>query len=130
MRRHFPLLEADERTLNARGYEWESVSEGDTRWVLIHGYPVPAGLGHREVDLAVQVPKLYPSQELDMAWFFPALARGDGRDINATSPQAFDGRQFQRWSRHREKSEPWRVGVDDLRSHLVYVDLWLEREVA
>ena len=130
MKRDFHLLDTDEQLLDARGYQWETVLDGDTRWVLVHGYPVPEGLGQRKVDLAVQVPAMYPSEQLDMAWFFPALVRQDGRAINATSPQIFNGRRFQRWSRHREPDEPWRIGVDDLRSHLVYVDLWLEQEVA
>ena len=64
-----------------------------------------------------------------MVFFFPALARKDNQSIGAIqSAQALDGKSFQRWSRHRTATAPWRPGEDDVSSHLVLVDDWLERE--
>ncbi len=55
----------------------------------------------------------------------------DGKAIGATGNcQLIDGRQFQRWSRHRTPGNPWRSGVDDIEAHIILVKHWLEREFA
>ncbi len=130
MRRQFDLPEADVDHLAARGHPWETLAEGDARWLLIHGFPVPAGYNHSAVQLALRIEPAYPDTQIDMAYFFPALARTDGRAIGALTNQAIDGRGFQRWSRHRTGNNPWRPGEDDLSTHLVLVEDWLRREFA
>ena len=82
------------------------------------------------VTVALQIPPGYPDAQIDMAYFHPHLARKDGRAIGALSAQDLDGKVFQRWSRHRTGEAPWRPGEDDVSSHLVLVDDWLERELA
>ena len=70
-----------------------------------------------------------PNAELDMVYFFPALARKDGRPIGATKAmQALDGKQFQRWSRHRTRQNPWKTGRDNLGTHIILIEDWLARE--
>ena len=64
-----------------------------------------------------------------MAFFFPALARLDGKAINAATPLQRDGKTFQQWSRHRTGQNPWRPGEDDVSTHLVLVEYWLEKEL-
>jgi hypothetical protein len=64
-----------------------------------------------------------------MVYFYPALARTDGIRIGATETvQLIDGKGFQRWSRHRTPQNPWRVGHDNLGTHIILIEDWLERE--
>src|SRR5690348_2395424 len=128
MRRQFDLPEGDVDHLTARGLPWEALAERDVRWLLIHGFPVPAGYNHTQVQLALRIEPGYPDAQIDMAYFFPVLARTDGRAIGALSSQMIDGRQFQRWSRHRTDANPWRPGDDDLSTHLLLIEDWLRRE--
>jgi hypothetical protein len=81
------------------------------------------------VSAAIRIETGYPMAPLDMVFFHPALARVDGTQIKATQVvQTIDGKQYQRWSRHRTKANPWKPGEDSLATHLVLVEDWLERE--
>lgn len=128
MRRQFLLPEADVDYLNASGLSWETIIEGSWRWLLLHDYPIPHGYTVTSATVAVSISAGYPDAQLDMAYFYPPLARQDGRAIGALSSQAIGGKSFQRWSRHRTGANPWRLGVDDLSAHLTLVQHWLERE--
>lgn len=135
MRRQFDLPLADVQYLNTLGLNWETVKEGSTHWLLIHQRAVPSGYTASHAQVALQIPPGYPDSPLDMVYFYPALERMDGQVIGAAIqltngvPQfPFDGKPFQRWSRHRTDKAPWRPGEDDISSHLVLVDDWLERE--
>jgi hypothetical protein len=65
-----------------------------------------------------------------MVYFRQHLARTDGKTINALSSGSIVGEPWQRWSRHRTSRNPWRIGIDDVASHLSLVDDWLGREFA
>jgi len=43
LRRDFDLPEEDREHLDARGLPWETVSEGNNQWLLIHDFPIPEG---------------------------------------------------------------------------------------
>ena len=130
MRRQFRLPEQDEDFLDALGYPWETVVEPSGRWLLLHGYKVqPAGYARAIADMGISVAPGYPDVQLDMMFFHPHLVRADGRPLGAVSGgHPFDGRDWQRWSRHRTGANPWRPGVDDLSTHFGLVDEWLARE--
>ncbi len=129
MRRQFELPSFDIQYLESTGLDWETLVEGKKRWLLLHGRPVPGGYNVDRAILALQIPPGYPDAQIDMVYFSPALARKDNQTIGkADSTQAVDGKSFQRWSRHRTPAAPWRPGEDDISSHLVLVDDWLERE--
>lgn len=128
VRRQFRLPAADEEYLDARGLTWETVLNGETRWLLIHGWKVPAGYNHTVVSLALLIPPNYSDSQIDMVYVKPALARGDGKGINNLSNETICGEIWQRWSRHRTGQNPWRAGVDDVASHLGLVDEWFRRE--
>ena len=130
MRRQFALPENDLAHLEARGLPWETIISDGGRWVLIHTFPVPNGYNQKSVDVAVRIEPGYPDTQLDMVYFYPALAKLDGKPIAALSSQAIDGKNFQRWSRHRTGENPWRPGEDDLSSHLSLVEHWIERELS
>jgi hypothetical protein len=128
MKRQFQLPEQDVIYLEGLGLSWEAVNDGGMQWVIIHNYPVPPGYNVKEVSVAVKIESGYPRAQLDMAYFFPALSRLDGNPINAITVQAIDGKQYQRWSRHRTGQNPWREGVDDLSTHIALVSFWFEKE--
>jgi hypothetical protein len=71
----------------------------------------------------------YPNTELNMVYFFPALAGADGKPIGATeAPQPLDGKTYQRWSRHRTGANPWKIGRDHIGTHVILIEDWLDRE--
>lgn len=129
MRRQFRLPEADELFLNAQGLGWESVIDGKVQWLVVHERPVLAGYNHAKALTAVVIPPGYPDAQLDMVYFFPQLARADGKRIGGLSLRSFDGKDWQQWSRHRTAQNPWRPGEDDIAGHFILVDHWLRREL-
>jgi hypothetical protein len=128
MKKDFQLPEEDVIFLDGLGLPWEAVNDQGMQWVIVHDYPVVFGYNHKKVSVAIKIETGYPRAPLDMAYFFPALQRLDGKAINAISGQQIDGKQYQRWSRHRTGTNPWREGVDDLSTHLALVSFWFEQE--
>jgi len=127
-RRDFNLLARDESFLDEYRLPWETISDG-SQWVLIHEFPTHEGYNHSHVTTAIRMETGYPNAELNMVYFFPALARKDGKPIGKTEAiQAIDGRTYQRWSRHRTAQNPWRAGIDGLDTHVFLVEDWLARE--
>lgn len=130
MRRQFDLPAGDSEYLDATGLEWETIVDGGARWLLVHDRPTHPAFTPATALLALNIVPDFPDGALDMVWFFPPVAPVDGRAVRALSTQQIDGRQFQRWSRHRTSENPWRPGLDDVAAHLLLVDHWLAREVA
>jgi hypothetical protein len=129
-RRQFALPAEDAAFLDSLGFRWEALSEGPNLWIVILGVPVPLGYQLTAVDIAIQIMPGYPTSQLDMAYFHPALVRTDGRPIpNADSVQPLDGKDWQRWSRHRIGPTAWVPGVDNLERHYLFVQQWLSREI-
>ena len=128
LRHDFRLPEQDEDYLDSLGLPWETVLESQSRWLLIHDWQIPAGYNHQKTSLALLIQANYSDSQIDMVYFKNHLARSDGKSINNLSTQSIANEVWQRWSRHRTNANPWRVGVDDIASHLVLVDDWLRRE--
>ena len=128
LRVDFRLPASDEEYLDGLGLTWETILDGQKQWLIIHGWQVPVGYNVDAVDLALLIPSNYSDSQIDMVYFKPHLARRDGRAINNLSEEIIAGEKWQRWSRHRTAQNPWRVGVDDVASHLGLVDEWLRRE--
>lgn len=128
MRRLFQLPENDIAFLDSLGLDWESVTDSGMNWIIIYDYPVSPGYNHESVTVAIKIETGYPRTPLDMVYFYPGLERQDGKGITAICGQRIDGKQFQRWSRHRTAQNPWREGVDDISTHLSLVDFWYEQE--
>lgn len=127
MRREFPLPEEDEESLNALGLPWETIRDGGGQWLLLHEMEFREGFNHRKGSVAVQIPPSYPTAGLDMAYFFPHLARQDGRPVGQTQClQAIDNKQWQRWSRHYT----WEPGVHSISTHIVLIHRWHEAALA
>lgn len=128
-RRQFALQEEDTKFLDSLGLRWEAISAGSSLWIVIYGISAPAGFQVASVDVAIQIAPGYPTSQLDMAYFYPALARTDGKPISrADAVQDLDGKNWQRWSRHRVDASKWVPGVDNLESHFIFIQEWLQRE--
>lgn len=130
MRREFNMPEPDEDFLDRLPYPWETIEDNGNQWFVIRNWEVPSGYKQMTVDVALKIEPNYPDTQIDMAYFHPHLELTSGGSINQTgSRQTINGQTWQRWSRHRSASNPWRPGVDCLETHLVCVQSWLEREV-
>ncbi len=124
----FLLPADDERFLHEFGLRWETVKDG-AQWLLLHDFSLPQGYNTDTASVAILIVAGYPITPLDMAYFYPALQRADGRPIKATeSLQEICGKKWQRWSRHRTAVNPWIPGQDSIESHLLLVQDWLARE--
>lgn len=129
LRRQFSLLEKDENFLSAAPYRWETAIDGERRWLLLHDFPLPAGYQQFYIVLAVEIPLLYPSAELDMFYCSPAVTLPAGAQIPKTeTQQSIFGISFQRWSRHRE-NKVWSPTDDSVITHLGLIEESLRREV-
>src|ERR1039458_10877505 len=98
MRRQFQLTEDDEECLTAHGFAWETVVENKTKWLIVHGYPIPEGYNHRTADAALRIPPSYPDDQIDMVYFSPALQLLSGKAIKQLSLLTLDGKQIGRAS--------------------------------
>ena len=128
IRQDFPLPRTDETYLNGLGLPWETVLDGQMRWLRIHDWVLPTGYDRSTVSVALLIPSGYSDNQIDMVFLDPAISRLDGKPIGALSSQLITGKNWQRWSRHRTAVNPWRPGIDDIASHLTLVDEWLRRE--
>lgn len=125
----FSPLPADTKYLNSLGLRWEAVSENNVQALVIYNWPLPKGYSVHEADVHVRLNNGYPDTQIDMAYFAPAVSRADNRAIGGLSMCTFDGRQWQQWSRHRTLNSQWRIGEDDLSTHIPLVRDWLEAEL-
>jgi hypothetical protein len=130
VRRAFTLPEIDREFLDSRGKQWETLIEGQSRWVIIDGFALPRGYNHSVVAVALLLQDSYPDVQIDMAYFSPALARADGKVIRALSDRSLDGKTWQQWSRHRVGEGAWRPGIDNIETHLLYVTAFLTQELS
>ena len=122
----FAMLPQDEEHLDRLGLRWETLTDRGRRWLIIRGYPIPAGYRSTCADVAVEVPVSYPGAQLDMFFCHPALALSSGVVIPQTQQtELVQGLAFQRWSRHRQ----WDAARDTLATHLALIDESLRREV-
>ncbi len=133
LRRDFELPIEDKTYLDSLGSAWEVTTEqtpnGIVRRVLIHQFPIPPGYNVSIAAVNVRLEAGYPDTQIDMAYFSPPLAREDGKAINALSSDPYDGRDWQRWSRHRTGESQWRVGTDNLATHMALTGHWLQAEL-
>ena len=125
LRRDFSLPETDTTFLDTNHPNWEAITDNGIPYIILNNFPVPPGYNHSTVKAAIIITSGYPLAALDMVYFFPDLARADGRMINALAPHTICGQQWQRWSRHYG----WRHGVDDLTIHVERIKSWLDDEL-
>lgn len=124
----FDLLPDDLKFLKNEGLRWEALMVGNVGWILVYDFPIPDGYNTQKTCLALMLPASYPSTEIDMMYFYPELSRSDGKGIRALATHNVDGKNFQRWSRHRPPGM-WRPGIDNLETHVLAVTEWLNQEL-
>lgn len=131
IRRDFQLTDQDLDFLSDLGLPWEATCEPSTniRRVVIHDFPIPAGYTVSRASVNVRLDPGYPDTQIDMAYFYPPLVRADGKAINALCDDSYDGKNWQRWSRHRTTGSQWRMGVDNLQTHMALTSSWLAQEL-
>ena len=128
-RQDFQLSLDDTQFLNSLNLKWECVIEGNIKRVVIYGFKLPVGFNYTEVDLNFQITDSYPTSQIDMAYFYPAIERNDGKPIRCITNDTFDGKIWQRWSRHRTPHNPWEPGVDCIATHVAYIETWFTQEL-
>ena len=128
-RRNFSLPQADLDWLSETGLHFELVAESGVLRVVLYGFQMPGGYDRSQVDVNVRIDPGYPDAQIDMVYVHPLLARADGVRIRALASDSFDGKTWQRWSRHRTPANPWRPGLDNLATHFGLVEEWFAREL-
>lgn len=129
MRRQFQFSRDDLEFLESRQEPWETVVDGPVKRAILYNYPVPSGYNLSSLDLYVRIDATYPDTQIDMVYFHPHLVRSDGKLIKSISDDNFEGKSWQRWSRHRTPANPWRPEVDSLSTHISLVGEWLLMEL-
>jgi hypothetical protein len=128
-RHDFSLLDVDVAHLNRLALHWETVIEGNRRWLVIHGYPVPSGYTVRQTLLALELPPTYPGAQIYGFFAYPPLALTSNRAIASTQMRGtIFGREFHGWSRNRG-STAWNPAIDNVATQLALVDAALAKEV-
>lgn len=130
VRCQFEPMKDDLAYLQSLGLHWEAVLTESVKRILIHGFPIPKGYNVEMASVYVVLPPGYPDTQIDMAYFSPSLSRADGKAIRQLSATIFDGINWQQWSRHRTSASAWRIGEDNLSTHMELVADWLDRELS
>lgn len=129
MRCQFEPMKEDLAFLQSLGLSWEGLLDGGVKRILIHGFPIPNGYNVEKASVFIVLQPGYPDTQIDMAYFSPSLSRADGRAIRQLTETPFDGRNWQQWSRHRTPLSAWRIGEDNLSTHIGLVADWLNQEL-
>lgn len=127
-RREFSLLAEDVDYLHRQALQWETVVEGGRRWLVLRGYPLPAGYTVATTDLALEIPSTYPQAQIYGFYASPALALASGRGISCTQLSGvIFGRAWTGWSRYRP-GQPWDPDGDNVATQLALVEACLSKE--
>jgi len=86
-------------------------------FLVIAGYPLPAGFVPNRVDLLVKLPPGFPDAAPDMFWTHPAVKAPNGSLPRSTCSERLLGKDWQRFSWHLAPGA-WQPGVSDLRDFL------------
>jgi len=129
-RTEFTLLEKDVDYLNSSGISYETILEGNNRWLILLDWQLPQGYNHEKTDIAISIPSGYPAALIDMFYCHPHLTMKSGAAIPTTTARVqVEEKSYQRWSRHLGGSSPWNPSTDSVMTHLALVEESLLREV-
>jgi hypothetical protein len=115
----------DRRYLSQRGISYQEI-EQPQKAVLLKGYQLPRDrFDAANADVLILLPAAYPDCAPDMFYALPWLRLvGSGSYPKAADhPMEFDGKSWQRWSRH---NDAWRPGVDGIWTMVKRVEVALE----
>lgn len=118
------LPEEDREFLSARGLTFELAESGGWINLVIKNYQLPGAYVPGSCDLLLRLPPGYPNANPDMFWTTPGICLRNGvAPLAAQVVEAYDGRNWQRWSRH---NQAWRAGIDNVQTKLRAVKTELE----
>jgi hypothetical protein len=113
------LAMEDIRHLKGKGYTFEVERAIGLICVIIRAFPMPLAYNPPSTDLLLKLPPNFPMACPDMFWTFPHVRLANG--AYPTTANVFDvrfqGRDWQRWSRHPDSTR-WRPGTDNLKTFL------------
>jgi hypothetical protein len=114
------LRPEDENYLASHAISYQLVTDSQGTHVTLTDLPLPVGLEPSVVDVLITLPPGFNDLGPDMFWCYPSVTRTDGQGIPGTeSTHDFNGRTWQRWSRHIGAC--WRPGIDNLATYIAYV---------
>jgi hypothetical protein len=122
------LPEFDRDYLLEKGYQFEEKIDANRNGLIIRNWLLPVGkFNIQTADLLILAPNGYPEVRPDMWYFNPAiLLAPSNRPARQTQANInFEGKVWQRWSRHYPANE-WRSGVDGIHTYLKKVHTALE----
>lgn len=109
------VLPPEDRTyLLEQGIAFEEVADGVGKAVVLKGWSLPAArFDVGAADILIMLPPAYPDCAPDMFYLMPwvRLAASQRYPNAADQPHAFNGKTWQRWSRH---NNAWRPGIDGI----------------
>lgn len=112
------LPDCDQEFLQRAGIAYRVFEDSDMLNVELIDFSLPPGLTAPSANVLFRLSPSYPDVAPDMWWVIPQLGRAGGGGIPATeSIELYDGRQWQRWSRHLDPGA-WRSGIDGLESYV------------
>ena len=117
------LPQEDLNYLDAKEIVFEECVDGKQKGVIIRSWLLPDEMYDAErADVLILIPNGYPDVRPDMFHLTPwvKLRNGNRYPKAADQPVAFNGGNWQRWSRHLDAGQ-WRSGVDCLQSYLALV---------
>lgn len=116
----------DRQYLANKGYQYREIVEGNRKGLIFSKFSLPPEkYDVAQVDLLILLPKGYPDVPPDMFYVEPwlKLVQGNRYPRATQARQQFDGRSWQRWSRHERQ---WRRGVDGIWTMLKRIENALE----
>lgn len=122
------LPEFDRDYLLKKEYIFDEIIDANRNGLVIRNWMLPNSKYNLEkTDLLILLPNGYPEVRPDMWYFNPAilLAPANKRARQTQAIINFEGKKWQRWSRHIPPSE-WRSGVDGIHTYLKKVQTALE----
>lgn len=123
------LSEGDAGYLGAQGFDYQVISESQMFSLIIGGYELPVGYEPSVVDLLLRLPGGFPDAAPDMFWTHPVVSYAGGGVPPASDVRLdYEGRTWQRWSRHLALA--WRPGIDNLQTYMRLIRTDLEKAIA
>ena len=123
------LPSTDRRYLEHRGSTSREVRDDRQAGVILNGVSLPVGKFQvPEADILILFQAGYPDVSPDMFYVMPWLRLApSGRYPKAADQrQRFDGRDWQRWSRHNTN---WRAGKDGIWTMIKRIEHALEEAI-